>query len=185
MNGQPAPGPRESILGSGAGGPLTAPSPWVTYEGYVQYGGGVAVGNVANMGNGALNTATLYINGVLVNLGLYFPFTGGTFTGIVTLAQDPVGAYDAVTKRYVDAINTNLTNLIGTSVASYVPLAGGTMTGLLSLSGDPTANLQAATKQYVDTRASGFTMPDAPNDGSMYVRQSQAWVALNLDAGTY
>lgn len=182
-----APGPREAVLGSGAGGPLSPPDPWITYPGYLWHPGGIAVGvNQVGQGPGSINAATMYINGVLVNLSLYFPYTGGTFTGMITLAGDPTSPLHPTTKRYVDNINSNLTNLINSTVANYLPLAGGTMTGPIALPADPTAALQAATKQYVDSKTSGaISIPDAPNDGNLYGRQSAAWAVVSIDAGTY
>ena len=174
---------RETILGSGAGGPLSAPGQWIQYPGYIGYAGGVIVGNgQINQGNGTLNAAAIYINGALINLSLYFPYSGGTFTGMVTLAADPTSLLHAATKRYVD---TSITTLTNTTNSTFVPLAGGTMTGVLTLSSDPTLALHAATKEYVDTKASGFTMPDAPSDGNYYGRLNGTWASVNIDAGTF
>lgn len=47
---------------------------------------------------------------------------GGTMTGLLTLAQDPIGPLDAVTKEYLSST---------VSAAPFLPLAGGTMTGPL------------------------------------------------------
>ncbi len=71
---------------------------------------------------------------------LYLALAGGTLTGPLTLAADPLSALQAATKQYVD----NQGGL-------YVLKAGDTMTGLLVLSADPVAALGAATKQYVDS----------------------------------
>jgi hypothetical protein len=51
--------------------------------------------------------------------------SGGTMTGVLTLAGDPVGALDAVTRQYSD---------------TKVPLAGGNMIGLLNLKGTTAAD---------------------------------------------
>lgn len=174
--------PREAVLGSGAGGPLSAPTPWTSFTGYIQYPGGVVVGNPVGVskGSGSINAQTLYINGTLVNLGLYLPFTGGALTGLLTLNQDPVGPLDAVDKRYVDAAISSTNGIF----VNYLPLAGGTLTGPLILNADPVTPLGTATKQYVDGRTSGFTIPDAPSDGSTYGRNNAAWSNV-VDAGTY
>jgi hypothetical protein len=172
---------QEAVLGSGAGGPLTAPSPWVQYAGYINYAGGVTIGSVANQGNGTLNAASIFINGVVVNPSSYLPYSGGTMTGILTLAADPTATLQAATKRYVD---NNISN-INTAISGYLPLAGGTMTGLLTLSADPTSNLQATTKEYVDNKFSGLiAIPDAPSDGTTYGRLNGAWSNV-IDVGTY
>jgi hypothetical protein len=177
--------PREEILGSGAGGPLTAPTPWVVYAGYLQYPGGVVVGNPTggNKGPGTLNLSSIYLNGVLVDLTKYLLLTGGTLTGKLTLAVVPTADFDAATKKYVDdkivTVNGNFAN--------YLPLAGGTLTGALTLSGDPTTALQAATKEYVDNRTGQvIAIADAPSDGKTYGRNNAAWVETNqIDVGTY
>ncbi len=130
----------ESVLGSGAGGPLTAPTPWVQFTGYVQYLNGVVVGvpTGLNKGNGTINAPAIYVNGVQILPANYTPLAGGTMTGPLILSADPTVPLGATTKQYSD---------------TKVPLAGGTMTGLLVLSADPGTNLGAATKQYVDTKA--------------------------------
>ena len=187
--------PFEQVLGAGAGGPLTAPTPWIQEKdatsAYVLYPAGVVIGNPpgGNQGLGALNLQTLYLNGVLVNLANYVLLAGGTMTGILTLSADPVNANDAATKRYVD------TKIVGvnSTFANYLPLTGGTMNGSLTMSGsavinlaaDPTTNLQAATKQYVDSRLAGLIgIPDAPSDGTFYGRKSGNWSNI-IDIGTY
>jgi len=187
----PAAGTREQVLGSGAGGPLTPPTPWIQLTGYLTYPGGVVVGNPTggNKGAGALNAQTIYINGVQVNLSQYLPFAGGAMTGPLTLVGDPTTPPQAATKNYVDTKDTATYN----NFANYLPLAGGTLTGNLTMSGsavinlvaDPTANLQAATKQYVDAKFAGLIgIPDAPSDGTNYGRNNGAWVN-SLDLGTY
>jgi hypothetical protein len=131
--------PLESILGSGAGGPLTAPTPWLQYTGYIQYAGGVVVGGPTggNQGNGTINAAAVYSNGTQILPNNYLKLAGGIMTGMLTLFANPANPLDASTKQYSD---------------TKVPLAGGIMTGPLTLSADPTANLGASTKQYVDNK---------------------------------
>jgi hypothetical protein len=70
------------------------------------------------------------------------PKSGGTMTGALTLAADPMASLQAASKQYVDA-----------QAATALPKSGGTMTGALTLAADPTASLQAASKQYVDAQA--------------------------------
>jgi hypothetical protein len=178
--------PREAVLGSGAGGPLTAPTPWLQYPGYIAYvAGGVVAGipSGGNKGPGSINLQTLYINGALVNLGNYLALTGGTLTGFLILNDDPTDPYGASTKKYVD---NRITTVNGT-FANYLPLSGGTLTGPLSLSADPATNLQAATKQYVDTKfTSIIAIPDAPSDGTTYGRKNGAWADTSIiDVGTF
>lgn len=73
--------------------------------------------------------------------------TGGSLSGPLSLAADPLDPSHAATKLYVD---------------TRVVRSGDTLTGPLQLAGDPTAALQAATKSYVDTHTGfprlGFTM---------------------------
>jgi hypothetical protein len=75
------------------------------------------------------------------------PLAGGTLTGELTLAADPLAPLQAVTKQYADA-----------GAAAAIPKAGGTMTGALTLSANPSSPLQAATKQYVDSQV-GTALP--------------------------
>lgn len=184
------------ILGAGAGGPLAPPTPWQPGVGFIYYtNGGIVVGYPAgvNKGVGAINAQSYYINGVLVDLTKYLPYTGGTLTGILTLSGDPIGNMDAVTKRYVD---TKIVTVNGT-FASYLPLAGGTLTGALTMSAGaltlaaaPTADLQAVTKKYVDDKLTGLiAVPDAPSDGTYYFRGGpvggpNTWANI-VDAGTF
>lgn len=187
----PSVGVREQILGSGAGGPLTAPDPWIRYTGYLGYTGGLVLGNPTggNKGPGALNTQTIYINGSLLNPGLYLLLSGGIMTGVLTLSSDPANPSDAATKNYVDTKDA----ATSANFANYLPLVGGTLTGNLTMSGstvitlaaDPILSLQAATKQYVDGKFAGMiNIPDAPADGTVYGRNNNSWVNV-VDLGTY
>jgi hypothetical protein len=177
--------PREEILGSGAGGPLTAPGPWIQYKGYLQYPYGVVIGipTGGNKGNGTLNLQGIYINGVIVDLTKYLLLTGGALSGVLTLAGNPVNNMDAAPKLYVDSkiitVNANFAN--------YLPIAGGTLTGPIILPGDPTDDLQAATKIYVDNKLTGLIgISDAPIDGTNYGRKNGLWADTSqIDVGTY
>jgi hypothetical protein len=252
MTDVPEATPRD-VLGAGAGGPLSPPTPWIQYTGYLQYSGGIVVGNPTggNLGAGIVNASGVYANGVQVLPNSYVKLAGGTMTGILTLSGDPVNPLDSTTKQYSDTkvplaggtmtgpllqaadpvnnlgtatkqyvdnkaalylpliggtltgmltlsagpttalhaadkqyVDTQISTLTGTVAASYLPLGGGTLTGPLLLNADPTTNLGAATKEYVDTRASGFTIPDAPSDGTTYGRNNAAWTNV-VDAGAY
>ena len=185
-------GLREAVLGSGAGGPLTAPTPWITFPGYIQYSGGVVVGSPAggNKGPGTVNAANYFINGVQVIPSNYLLLSGGTMTGMLSLFSDPTLPAQAATKKYVDDQITAVDVLVG----DYLPLAGGTLTGTLTMSGasivlaaDPTSSLQAATKQYVDSQFAGIIgIPDAPSDGTNYGRKNGAWADTSrIDVGTF
>ncbi len=72
------------------------------------------------------------------------PLAGGTLSGALVLAADPVVPMEAATKDYVDL-----------RTAVLLPVSGGTLTGALLLATNPIAPLQAATKQYVDSRSAG------------------------------
>ena len=85
--------------------------------------------------------------------------TGGTMTGFITLHADPINAYHATTKTYVDtALTTSLASYYNISQtysrsemdSRYVRLSGASMTGPLTLSGSPTSPNHAASKSYVD-----------------------------------
>lgn len=177
--------PRETILGSGAGGPLTAPGPWIQYHGYLAYDGGLVIGNASGgfKGPGAVNLKSIYLDGAQFLPSNYLALAGGTLTGPLNLAADPTASFQATTKNYVD----NLITTVNGTFASYLPLVGGTMTGFLTLSAAPTADLHAATKKYVDDKSgSVITIPDAPSDGNTYGRNNAAWAIANqIDVGTY
>jgi hypothetical protein len=145
----PTAAPRESVLGAGAGGPLTPPSPWSQYSGYVIYGGGVVVGapTGGNIGGGVLNTQDLYVNGAHFTPAFYLPLTGGALTGLLTLSADPTGLLDAATKHYVD-------------VRAFPEAPSDTF-------------------NYVRVNATWTRDPlqtDAPTDGALYARRMGAWV---------
>jgi hypothetical protein len=189
MTDQPVATPFESVLGSGAGGPLTAPTPWVSTGGGVYFGGAALLGSASGglQTPGSLNCQGLYINGVAINTSNFLPVTGGTMGGPLILSADPTANLQASTKQYVDS---NVTT-INTSLNNYLLKAGGTITGNLTINGsttlsaDPTLALQAATKQYVDGKFSGVIgIPDATADGSTYGRNNNAWSNV-IDAGTY
>jgi hypothetical protein len=74
------------------------------------------------------------------------PLAGGTLTGPLHLATDPLAGDEAATKNYVDTEIAANTIDIDTKVSK----SGDVMTGMLSLPGVPTAPEHAATKQYVD-----------------------------------
>lgn len=124
-----------------------------------------------SLDGGTLNGDLIVNNGGLMINGGNFGMAGGTMVitngGELILDHDPIQAFDAATKQYVDTQN-----------ALYLPLTGGTLTGpgdltvngnvringnigltvlnninvagTTTLGRDPTAPLQAATKQYVD-----------------------------------
>jgi hypothetical protein len=108
-----------------------------------------------------------------------------TFSGTVTLGQDPVLPLEAATKQYVD---TSLT----TTLSQYLPLSGGIqMTGFFDLVGNPVSALQPATKQYTDNKttiqrtlitSTGQTVFDfttsSPNI-SYVVGSNNLWVFVN------
>lgn len=178
-------------LGSGPGGPLAIPTPWIQHVGWINYPGGVVIGTptLGQQGNGSLNLQSLFLNGVIVNLALYLQLTGGTMTGPLILSGTPTQAFQAATKQYID----NMIAATNNNFANYLPLAGGTLNGnltmggtaTLTLSGDPTVAAQAATKNYVDVRTSGIiAIPDAPSDGTSYMRNNAAWTGT-IDAGTF
>jgi len=70
------------------------------------------------------------------------PLAGGTLTGPLLLAADPLGSKEAATKSYTDL-------RVSTTVADYLPLAGGHLLGKLSLFGDPVDDLDAASRRWV------------------------------------
>jgi hypothetical protein len=78
---------QQPIIGFGPGGPLPAPTPWITFGSWIQYAGGVVVGNPTggNLGPGTINAAAYFINGVQYDLADYLPLTGGVIGGNLTV----------------------------------------------------------------------------------------------------
>lgn len=68
---------------------------------------------------------------------------------ILTLGQDPISAFQAVPKQYVD--NGFLSKATGGLVSGSISMIG--TSSILTLSADPLQPLQAATKQYVENFA--------------------------------
>jgi hypothetical protein len=62
----------------------------------------------------------------------------------------------------------------------FLPLQGGIMFGSLTLAGDPIGASDAASKSYVDARSGAGGLPDAPQDGSTYGRNTAAWVVVDV-----
>jgi hypothetical protein len=121
-----------------------------------------------------------------------YPFlqlAGGTMTGAIELAADPVNLMEPVTLSYFQAhAPGGLTdaNADGTTYGrqnhtwvNVLAVTGGTMTGLLVLSGPPTATSGAATKGYVDsTITSSVPQPSGsppPMDGNAATGVSTAY----------
>jgi hypothetical protein len=78
------------------------------------------------------------------------PISGGTFTGMLTLAGDPGVATNLATKSYVDTTTNS-------GSGSKIPLAGGTMTGQLILAANAASALQPVSKQQLDTGVVSIT----------------------------
>jgi hypothetical protein len=72
-------------VGYGPGGPLPPPTAWTQYGTYLQWNGGVVVGNPTggSLGPGSINATAYFVNGASFDLGNYLPLTGGIITGPV------------------------------------------------------------------------------------------------------
>jgi hypothetical protein len=82
------------------------------------------------------------------------PLSGGTLTGNLTLAADPVTPLGAATRQYV---------LNAVATAPFLPVAGGTLTGALVLAADPAANMQPVTLQYYNAH---LPVPPQPSNAT-------------------
>jgi hypothetical protein len=85
---------------------------------------------------------------------------GGTLTGPLILAADPLVALGAATKQYVDG---------RTPITTDAPNDG---------------NYYVRRNLAWVLNPAGITVPDAPSDGSTYGRNNAAWTNV-LDAGTF
>jgi hypothetical protein len=133
------------------------------------------------------NSKQWVISSPVADLSQYLALSGGTLTGPLIQAADPVAPLGTATKQYVDShgggggladapsdgFDYGRKNAAWDKVLS---LGGGTMTGAIVLAADPAAPLQPATKQYTDAHAG---IPDAPSDGTLYGRKNAAWVAAS------
>jgi len=98
----------------------------------------------------AFNTQLLSLTtGTQTQLNSKLNLSGGTMTGPLMLAANPLFGLEAATKQYTDAAD-----------ALRVLKAGDTMTGPLVLAGNPITNLDAAPKQYVDSTLSAHAADD-------------------------
>jgi hypothetical protein len=192
----------ETILGSGAGGPLSPPQPWGQFSGYLGYAGNLVVGNPTGGsfgGPGAINATAIYVNG-----NALVTFSGGSFTGPVVLAADPTVALGATTKQYVDNhipadaptdgnnyIRKNLAwvlDPIQTDVAAADNIYYNRRNRVWTA--DPLQNDAPNDGNYYSRRNNGWAiipssgLVDAPSDGSTYGRLNGAWSNV-LDAGTF
>ena len=156
------------ILGAGAGGPLPPPSPWTQTGSFISYGQAVVIGGPAGgpQSPGSLNLQSLFLNGVQFLPSNYLPLTGGTLTGPLIQAADPVARFGTATKGYVDARAWIEAPTDGSRYGR------GTVGGTAQWVRDP---LQI----------------DAPSDGGVYGRSNAGWSvipavsAAPLDGSTY
>ena len=180
---------------------IATTSDWATYDIVLKNGEfGIEVLSSTNVmikaGDG-INTWSalpyIAISDVTINtatqsaLDAKLPLTGGTLSGLLVLSGDPTNVLGAVTKQYVDAINSSLV----TSLAGKLSTAGGTLTGFLNLNADPTSALHAATKQYVDAgdatsiKKSGDTMSGALVLAADPANNMEAATKQYVDSGAY
>jgi hypothetical protein len=104
--------------------------------------------------------------------GPYLPLSGGTMTGPLNLANDPVGPNEAVTKNYADHLIFTVPNeapmdgqAYGRELANWTPVmpkTGGVLEGDINVAGfkllglaTPVNPADAATKSYVDSAIAG------------------------------
>jgi hypothetical protein len=88
-------------MGFGPGGPLPTPTQWISYGTFLQWSGGIVVGNPtgSGMGPGSINATSFFINGQPFDLGNYLPLAGGIIGGNLTIDGNTVfmGTVDGVT----------------------------------------------------------------------------------------
>ena len=109
------------------------------------------------------NTANTTANAAL-------PKAGGTMTGAITLAADPVSVLQPATKQYVDVVSTAAAAAQTTANAA-LPKAGGTLTG------DITLNAQSDLR-FADADSSNWVAFQAPSTVSANV----TWTLPATDA---
>lgn len=138
------------------------------------------------------------VSGAITELALEkLDVSGGTMTGTLVLAADPVNPLEAATKQYVDsyvltsiadvvnaaplALDTlvELANALGddpdfantviTQLGDKVNRSGDTLTGFLTLHSDPTFAAHAATKNYVDGKVAAVVAGGVTSNNITYV----------------
>lgn len=117
-------------------------------------------GTVETLYFGATGTGSQFVG--------YLPLAGGTMTGALLLAADPIVALQAATKQYVD-------NAVTTSLAGLV-----TQTALASSAGAGMVGYQTTTVAAALTSLFNTTLTDAPNNGSTYARKNGAWSQITI-----
>lgn len=117
-------------------------------------------GTVETLYFGATGTGSQFVG--------YLPLAGGTMTGALLLAADPIVAMQAATKQYVD-------NAVTTSLAGLV-----TQTALASSAGAGMVGYQTTTVAAALTSLFNTTLTDAPNNGSTYARKNGAWSQITI-----
>lgn len=83
----------------------------------------------------------------------------GELSSDIILNADPDQSMEAVTKQYVDTIESNTINYMNNNLLSKNNDSGSNITltnANITLTADPTTNMQAATKQYVDNSGGIF-----------------------------
>ncbi len=103
--------------------------------------------------------------------GTYLPIGGGTLTGALTLAADPVSALQAVTKQYVDGLVSGI-HIKGSVIAAT--------TADITLSGEQTIDGIA----IVDGDRVLVKNQTAPEENGIYVAATGAW-ARSSDMDTW
>lgn len=80
----------------------------------------------------------------------FLRLTGGTMTGLISCAPQPVNTVELANKLYVDTLVNSISSL-SFLYNNFLPLSGGTMTGLISSSFTPVNSTEIPNKAYVDT----------------------------------
>lgn len=128
-----------------------------------------------------LNAALAAYNSGQVLIANYLPLSGGTLTGMLTLAAPPTLPLQAASKSYVDALGTG----------PFLPLVGGTLSGNLALSNNarivgllaPSTGSEPATKTYADAITTSLTNFMADRSGKLLTTGTGAAYALATTQG--
>lgn len=98
----------------------------------------------------AIASITSLITGTQQQLDGKLNIAGGSMTGVLTLAADPISALDAASKGYVDTTVAGSLFDFQADLDGKLNIAGGTMSGFIVLNANPIIPAHAATKAYVD-----------------------------------
>jgi microcystin-dependent protein len=120
-----------------------------------------------------------YFNIQMVLQAAFLPLTGGTLTGPLTLAADPVANLQAATKQYVDSVQGN-----------KLPISGGTMQGTINMNNNrivslpaPVSTTEPVRLQEMNAEAAARIAYQSDNSGQLLTAGSSTAYTVTTNTG--